>query len=472
MITADRVRTERGSDMSEAGQGAHRAQLDAFLAGRLPFARLVKDLRTAVASGTDDTTSIGAVLGEYQAVGRLPNDLVAMIMDEVAARPRAVEPLPGDDEPGDDDTVRRDQIGRDTSYERSAIDDRVDDVVLQALVEEYKALRGDAPADRQDDADLDHFMSAFVGARMRKTAYQAETGTRPVGGRKTSFTGTAGGRAGVGSLLKDRFVLDRDIGGGAMGTVFAAVDRRRLEAGDGHPYVAVKVLDRTFGQDSRAFRTLEAEARKVQALAHPNIVQVYDFDRDGSDAFIVMEMLRGRALDEILDARPTVMTQAEMHTILDGILTALAFAHDRGILHCDVKPSNIFVTSDGVSKLLDFGIASASTLPIFDVDQLASFTARYAAPEVMERQLRSAAGDVFSIACVAYEMLAGDHPFGEGTAIDMRDRGARPAPIPDVDRRVMNAILKALAFDPAERVASIEDFADRLQGNRKGWFRR
>lgn len=455
--------------MSEAGHAAHRAQLDAFLAGRLPYARLVSGLRSAIVRGEADRTMLGSVLGEYQAIGRLPDDLVSMIMDEVSAPAHAAAPEPEEE----DDTVRRAPIARDQASARTAIDDRVDDVVLQALVEEYKSLRGGNPGTpRQDDTDLDHFMSAFVGARMRKTAYQAESGARPVGGRKTSFTATAGGRAGVGTLLKDRFVLDRDIGGGAMGTVFAAVDRRRLEAGDGRPYVAVKVLDRAFGQDSRAFRTLEAEARKAQTLAHPNIVQVFDFDRDGSDAFIVMEMLRGRALDEILDARPTPMSLAEMRTILDGILTALGFAHGRGVLHCDVKPSNIFVTTDGISKLLDFGIASASTLPVFDVDQLASFTARYAAPEVMELQRRSTASDVFSIACVTYEMLAGRNPFADGTAIDMRDRNERPARIPEVDRRVMDTILGALAFEPDERIATIADFAEGLDGGRRGWFRR
>jgi len=357
--------------MTAAKDGSQRARVDAFIAGRLPYARLVSGLRSAIAAGEADRTSLGALLGEYQAVGRLPGDLVSMIMDEAASPRRPAEP---DDfaDADDEDTVRRDTLVPGQHASRTAIDDRVDDVVLQALVEEYKALRGgDTSTKRQDDTDLDHFMSAFVGARLRKTAYVSEAGGKPAG-RGGRFSATSGGRAAVGTLLKDRFVLDREIGGGAMGTVYAAVDRRRLEAGDGRPYVAIKVLDRSFGQDSRAFRTLEAEARKAQTLAHPNIVQVHDFDRDGSDAFIVMELLRGRALDAVIDERPAPMSLPEARTLLDGAFTALAYAHDNNILHCDVKPSNIFVTEDGITKLLDFGIASASTLPVFDVDQLSS----------------------------------------------------------------------------------------------------
>lgn len=458
--------------MTAAKHGTQRARVDAFLAGRLPYARLVSGLRSAIAAGEADRTSLGAVLGEYQAVGRLPNDLVSMIMEEVASDGRRADADPMDAGDDEDDTVRRDTLVPGQAPSRTAIDDRVDDVVLQALVEEYKSLRGSEPADkRKDDTDLDHFMSAFVGARMRKTAYVSEATGRPAT-RGSRFSAAAGSRVGVGSLLKDRFVLDREIGGGAMGTVYAAVDRRRLEAGDGRPYVAIKVLDRSFSKDSRAFRTLEAEARKAQTLAHPSIVQVHDFDRDGSDAFIVMELLRGRALDEVIEERPTPIPYPEARALLDGALTALAFAHDRNILHCDVKPSNIFVTEDGSTKLVDFGIASASTLPVFDVDQLSSFTGRYAAPEVMERLLRSPSADVFSMACVVYETLAGGHPFGDGTALEMRDQGRTPSPIPNVDRRPMDTILRGLSFEPTERIATVQEFVDGLDGSRRGWFRR
>lgn len=457
--------------MTEGKDGSQRARVDAFIAGRLPYARLVSGLRSAIAAGEADQTSLGAVLGEYQAVGRLPNDLVSMIMNEVASQGGSADRDEAED--GDEEsTVRRDTAVRSQPGGRTAIDDRVDDVVLQALVEEYKSLRGSGPSEkRKDDTDLDHFMSAFVGARMRKTAYVSDSGVKPAG-RGGRFPATAAARAAVGTLLKDRFVLDREIGGGAMGTVYAAVDRRRLEAGEGRPYVAIKVLDRSFSQDSRAFRTLEAEARKAQTLAHPNIVQVHDFDRDGADAFIVMELLRGRALDAVIGDRPVPMAFPEARNVLDGAFTALAFAHDKNVLHCDVKPSNIFVTEDGTTKLLDFGIASASTLPIFDVDQLSSFTGRYAAPEVMERLLRSTSADVFSMACVLYETLAGSHPFGDGTALDMRDQGRTPPPIPNVERRVMDTILRALSFEPTERIATVPDFVDRLDGGRRGWFRR
>lgn len=464
--------------MGVGADRVYRAKVDAFLSGRLSYSKLISDLKDSMSGGFADPASLRVLLGEYGAIGRLPNDLVELILNEISRHPEERE---GDDpaepeEAVDDDeaTVRRAPEQESAEHRRSAIDDRVDDVVLQALVEEYKSLKGGEPqTQRQEDADLDHFMSAFVGARLRHTADKAarSTGT-PKGLHSIASPETAKGRAHVGSLLKNRFVLDREIGGGAMGTVYAAVDRRRLEAGDGRPYVAIKVLDRQFGQDSRAFRTLEAEARKAQALAHPNIVQVYDFDRDGPDAFIVMELLRGRPLDEVLYRRARPVPFEEMRKALDGVFTALAFAHERGVLHCDVKPSNIFLCDDGTTKLVDFGIASASTLPIFDVDELASFTGRYAAPEVIEHQIRSPAADVYSLACVVYEMLAARPPFGERTSVDARDLNMRLARIPDIERRQMSAIQDALAFDPDARISSIETFRERLEGGGRRWFGR
>ncbi|MDQ0314305.1 serine/threonine-protein kinase [Amorphus orientalis] len=451
----------------------HRDKLEAFLSGRLSYVQLISELRNGIVRGSVAPGSLGEVLGEYSASGRLPHDLVPLIIQEVQRGPGHASE--SDVEEDDEATVRRAPEDGQGARRRSAIDDRVDDVVLQALVEEYKALKGgDAPAQRQDDTDLDHFMSAFVGARLRRTAERTET--EASGGASTAAPSaspqTKGGRARVGSLLKERFVLDREIGGGAMGRVYAAVDRRRLEAGDGRPYVAIKVLDRQFGQDSRAFRTLEAEARKAQALAHPNIVHVYDFDRDGPDAFIVMELLRGRPLDEELDRRGRPIPLEETLAMLAGAFTGLGFAHERDVLHCDIKPSNIFLCADGTTKLVDFGIASASTLPVFDVDELASFTGRYAAPEVIEHQIRTPAADVYSMACVVYEMLSGAPPFGDRTSVDARELGKKPANLNSLDRRQMSTLRDALAFDMDQRIASVAEFRSRLEDTGRRWFGR
>ncbi len=114
------------------------------------------------------------------------------------------------------------------------------------------------------------------------------------------WTPTDSGPLGPGSVVKDRFVLEEKIGQGGMGTVYKARDRRKEEAQDRNPYVALKVLNEDFKRHPRSLQALQREARKAQALQHPNIVTVYDFDRDGTNVYMVMELLEGEPLDRLI----------------------------------------------------------------------------------------------------------------------------------------------------------------------------
>jgi hypothetical protein len=143
---------------------------------------------------------------------------------------------------------------------------------------------------------------------------------------------------GVGDVLNGRFVLEERIGSGGMSTVYKALDRRKLEADDRNPYVAVKVLNVEFRSHPQSLIALQREAKKSQSLAHPNIVRVYDFDRDGSTVYMTMEYLSGKSLAQIFRARDFKgMSQEEAMPILEQIAAALKFAHDnraRGFQAC------------------------------------------------------------------------------------------------------------------------------------------
>ena len=104
----------------------------------------------------------------------------------------------------------------------------------------------------------------------------------------------------VGEVIRDRFVLEEELGSGGMGTVFKALDRLRQEARDREPYVAIKILSEAFRRQPLSFIALQREAKKAQKLNHPNIVRVYDFDRDGSTIFLLMEYLAGKSLDTVI----------------------------------------------------------------------------------------------------------------------------------------------------------------------------
>src|ERR1035438_5290300 len=164
----------------------------------------------------------------------------------------------------------------------------------------------------------------------------------------------------AGTLLKGRFELKTLVGRGGMGIVWSAVDRRKLEARDPNPEVAVKILNSSASQHPQAFVALQREASKAQTLAHPNIATVFDFDRDGANVFITMELLHGQPLDQAIRAvRNHGLGRAAALPVIRGIAEGLAYAHRKGIVHSDLKPANIFLLADGTPKILDFGIARA-----------------------------------------------------------------------------------------------------------------
>lgn len=275
-----------------------------------------------------------------------------------------------------------------------------------------------------------------------------------------------------GHMLKDRFRLEEKLGSGAMGAVFRAVDQRRVETQHHNPDVAIKLISGDFARDSRAFIALQRETDKSQTLAHPNIITVYDFDRDGDVFFMTMESLVGKTLDDYIAEGGH--DRKEVIGYIEDIANAIAYAHRRNIVHSDLKPQNIFVTGDGTLKVLDFGIARAfsamdesgtPTDPKTDnTGEVAGLTPTYASCEMFERQEPHPADDVYAIGLIAYEMLAGEHPFGRKRAVDARAEGLKPKRIRGLSRYQWQAIAKALAFERADRWQDAEAFRRKFSG--------
>ncbi|HCS27618.1 MAG TPA: serine/threonine protein kinase, partial [Spongiibacteraceae bacterium] len=142
-----------------------------------------------------------------------------------------------------------------------------------------------------------------------------------------------------GYLLKDRFKLGDKLGQGGMGAVFRATDQRKVETGHPDPSVAIKVITGDFAHDARAFVALQRETDKSQTLAHPNIITVYDFDRDNSIFFMTMESLTGSTLDDYIQLENK--DKSEVLGYIHDLANAIAYAHKRNIVHSDLKPANI-----------------------------------------------------------------------------------------------------------------------------------
>lgn len=256
-----------------------------------------------------------------------------------------------------------------------------------------------------------------------------------------------------GRLLGGRYRLVERIDEGGAGEVWQARDERLGRD------VAIKILGPSADD---AFRERFAdEARRAAAVSHPNIVTVFDEGRDGADAFMVMELVRGRTLRDVVAERGPLLPH-EAARIVAQIAAALDAAHEAGVIHCDVKPANVIVDQQGKAKLTDFGIARAARGPR---EHELIGTARYIAPERIEGRAPTERSDIYSLGLVAYELMAGRPPNAEMETEDLlrlrlegRPPSLRSARV-GITAELDAVVAKALARDPQARHASAGAFA-------------
>ncbi|SDR40651.1 serine/threonine protein kinase [Paraburkholderia fungorum] len=271
---------------------------------------------------------------------------------------------------------------------------------------------------------------------------------------------------GTGDTLNNRFVLEECLGVGGMGTVYKALDLRKLEASDRKPYLAIKVLNVQFRGNPNSLVALQREARKAQVLAHRNIITVYDFDRDGPIVYLTMEYLSGKPLSQLLrtPGYQGMPVRAAL-PIVRGMCAALAYAHERGFVHCDFKPANVFLTTGAEVKVIDFGIARVFQRPeeesdatVFDPGSLGALTPAYASPEMIEHREPDPRDDIYALGCITYELLTGHHPFDRLSATQARNADFKPQRPANLDARQWRALRAALSFDRATRMPSVTRF--------------
>ena len=259
---------------------------------------------------------------------------------------------------------------------------------------------------------------------------------------------------GVGTLLGGRYLLERVLGEGGMGVVYYASDQE--VKGE---FFAIKVLKPAIREYPEALVLLREEVRRTRSLGHPNIVGVYSLNSDRASVYMIMEYLEGKTVGELIDESfGRGMPFRRAWPLIDDMCAALAYAHDQSIIHSDIKTSNIFIMFGGKAKLLDFGIARAArgrrNRP--NTVGLGALTPTYASCEMLEGREPDARDDIYSLACVIYEMLSGRHPFGDQTAVEARDGKRIPAPLDSLSSAQNAALARALAFDREKRTASVE----------------
>lgn len=465
-------------------------QLEAFTLGNLPLHRLLAEFEAAITEDGGNGQLIAALLTRYLNQGEITITAYKQITSEIS--------LPDPAAGSASDGTQTNTVVGDT--QSSPEDELVGELEETVFAGQDSGQPGSDTNDSEEASiDLSDFTAQPSGGIEEgsddeatqlaldddATEVVAETSGSPSSWPAGVSQGTgsswsdpsswvdSGEPLGVGSVIKERFELVQQLGVGGMGIVYKALDRRKVEAQDRDPYVAVKILNDEFKKHPKALQALQREARKTQELAHPNIMTVYDFDRVGSDVYMTMEFLDGEPMDVVIKKRKgKPFPEDEAMVMIEGMCEALGYAHRRNLVHSDFKPGNVFLTSNGTIKVLDFGIASRVTSPntdseddgadktVFDVKQFGAFTPAYATCEIMEGAEPDPRDDIYALGCVSYQLLGGKHPFNRKRATFARDNGLVPEPIPTLTRRQQKTLNKSLSFSHEECMSTVDEFID------------
>jgi serine/threonine protein kinase len=266
----------------------------------------------------------------------------------------------------------------------------------------------------------------------------------------------------IGRVLRDRYVFEQRLGRGGMGTVFKALDRYRADLPEAGQYVAIKVLHGKSEDRRDLLARLRREFYCAQTLAHPNIVKVYELDRDGDVDFFTMELLEGELLSSVLERfRPRPMHRPQALAVIREIGVGLAHAHARGVVHSDLKPHNVMITHSGEVRILDFGASSTAR-----GETPATATPAYASCELLDGRAPDPRDDIYAFACLSYELLAGAHPFQRRSSTVARDLRIVPLRPTMLSRRQWKALSMGLSWHRGGRSVTVGKWLKSMNAER------
>jgi protein kinase-like protein/Calx-beta domain-containing protein len=393
------------ADEGEDSRSVLAGWLDDYGAGRCDLADMQESFLSVCRSNPDAPWDALALLDQYQRRGRIDGTLARSLKTDIA---QLVFGVPNQAEP---------------AHCRPAPD--------AASYWRKPGVEGDRPAGASHHAFAD------------PTLLSREPGsvTRPRGPEREDRKAHPASPAS--DVLRERYELVSVLGRGSTGTVYRAVDRHCSHLAAEARHVALKVLNLHDRDRPARLAALEREFHRAQLLSHPNILSVFDLDRDGDTFFIVMELLEGERLSDVLrrlDGRP--MFREHALGIISSIGAALAHAHRRGIVHGGLVPGKVMITPSGDVRVLGFGCGRDRPLESHD-----GFASADASAQRLGNGEPHASDDVRSLACIAYELLAGRQPFGSRS----NSAGRLPPRIAGLSAKQWRALRHALRWTRGER---------------------
>jgi len=313
--------------------------------------------------------------------------------------------------------------------------------------------------------DLVHFLESKIAGGRGPNPHDQTVDLARIGTSCVVLGGPPPSPIEIGRVLRDRYVIEQRLGSGGRGTVFKALDRFRSSLPPSQQHVAIKILHAVPHARDVMIDSLQRELYCAQMLSHGNIVNVFELDRDGDIDFFTMELLEGELLSSVMTrfaARP--MHRPHAWAIIRQIASGLEHAHGRDVVHADLKPQNIMITESGEVRILDFGSSRIFSKPASNSGELGSrsATAAYASCEILAGRTADRRDDLYSLACISYELLTGTHPFLRRRAHEARDLGiiaTRPA---GLSRRQWQTLAKGLSSHRAGRSITVSEWFKRL----------
>jgi eukaryotic-like serine/threonine-protein kinase len=266
------------------------------------------------------------------------------------------------------------------------------------------------------------------------------------------------------TLIDGRYRVVKRLGSGGMADVYLVEDQQLGR------HVALKLLYRHLAEDVQFVERFRREASSAAGLQHPNIVSIFDRGEWNGTYYIAMEYVEGHTLKEVIRERGPAPPEAASDILLQ-ILRAARFAHQRGVVHRDLKPQNVLIDGDGRVQVTDFGIARAGASDMTETGSIMG-TAQYLSPEQAQGRPVDARSDLYSIGIILYELLTGRVPFDAESPVSVALKQVSEAPIPprELDPTLPPAlegvVLRALEKDPARRFQSADEFIEALHAAR------
>ena len=257
----------------------------------------------------------------------------------------------------------------------------------------------------------------------------------------------------IGKKLDGRYEITELIGVGGMAEVYKGIDVIDNKT------VAIKILKKEFAENEEFLRRFRNESKAIAVLSHPNIVKIYDVGFSEKIQYIVMEYIDGITLKEYIEEEKVLTWKDTVHFVIQ-ILRALQHAHDKGIVHRDIKPQNIMMFTDGTIKVMDFGIAKFASEQGKTATDQAIGSVHYISPEQASGSVTDAKSDIYSVGAMMYEMLTGRKPFDSDNPVaiavmHMHDIPERPRAInPDIPDGLEEIVLRAMEKAPEDRYQS------------------